>query len=173
MAEQAATQPQKELRGLVRILDADVNGETSVFLALTYVKGVDFMMANAICAVLNLERFEKVGYLSEADIQKIEEVMQDPAKFGIPVWMLNRRKDFETGSDKHLVGATVKLQQNLDIRFLKKIKTYRGVGHLRGRKKVRGQRTRSTGRKGGIVGVIRAKEEPKKAAPAAKGAEKK
>jgi small subunit ribosomal protein S13 len=174
MAEEAATQPQgKELRGLVRILDADIDGNESVWLAMTRVTGVDFMMSNAICAVLNINEKEKVGFLSEAEIEKIEECMQSPEKFGVPKWMLNRRKDMETGTDKHIVGATVKLQQNLDIRFLKKIKTYRGVGHAKGRKKVRGQRTRTTGRKGGTMGVIRQKEAPKPAAAPAKAEAKK
>jgi len=42
----------------------------------------------------------------------------------------------------------------LDIERLIKIKAYRGVRHAKGYK-VRGQRTRSTGRKGMTVGVIR------------------
>jgi len=44
----------------------------------------------------------------------------------------------------------------LDIERLIKMKAYRGVRHARG-KKVRGQRTRSTGRKGRTVGVVRRK----------------
>jgi len=146
-------------------MDADVKGEESIFISLTHVKGIDFMLANAICAVLNLDRAGKIGFLSESDIEKIEDCMQNPGKYGIPNWMFNRRKDLETGVDKHIVGATVKLQQGLDIRFHRRIKDIRGIKHSKG-KKVRGQRTRTTGRKGGIVGVIRKKEEPKKAAPA-------
>src|SRR3990170_4603582 len=146
--DEAATQEKRELRGLVRIMDADIHGEVGVWIAMTHVKGVDFMMSNAICVVLGLDRNEKVGFLTDEQIKQIEDCMENPMKFGIPVWLINRRKDLETGVDKHLVGASVKLQQSLDIRFHKKIRSNRGIKHSKG-KKVRGQRTRTTGRKGG------------------------
>jgi len=175
MAEEAKIEPkveakeEKGFRPLLRIVDKDIDGEESIFLALTRVKGIDFMLSNAICSVLSLSKSDKVGYLTEADIQKIEDCMQNPGKYGIPVWMLNRRKDLETGIDKHLVGSNLTLQTNLDVRFLKKIRNYRGTRHLKG-KRVRGQRSRTTGRKGGTLGVVKKKEMPK-AAP--KTAEKK
>jgi small subunit ribosomal protein S13 len=75
--------------------------------------------------------------------------------------MFNHRKDLDTGTDKHLIAVDLTLQQGMDIRFLKKIRVYRGIRHSRGSKKVRGQHTRSTGRKGRTLGVIRKKEMPK------------
>jgi small subunit ribosomal protein S13 len=151
----------KELRPLLRIMDKDVEGEETIWLALTRVRGVDFMLSNAICTVLNLPKFEKVGYLSEADVEKIEDCMQNPAKYGIPVWLFNRRKDPESGTDKHIVSAMIGLQQNLDIRGMRKIKSYKGWRHGRGLK-VRGQRQRRT-KKGALLGVTKKKEMPKTA----------
>jgi small subunit ribosomal protein S13 len=162
-----ASVPGKEFRPLLRIVDKDVDGEESIYLALTKVKGIDFMLSNAICHVLSLPRNEKVGYLSEPEIAKIEDCMQHPEKYGIPIWMLNRRKDLETGVDKHLVGSNLTFQQSLDIKFLKKIRSYRGIKHIKG-KRVRGQRSRTTGRKGSTIGVTRQKEMPK-AAPKTEG----
>ena len=72
----------------------------------------------------------------------------------LPDWMLNRRKDLFTGEDLHILGAELPLRIREDINFLRKIRCYRGIRHERGLK-VRGQRTRSTGRKGPAVGVIR------------------
>ncbi len=168
MAEEVKQEakPGREFRTLLRIFDKDVNGEESIFIALTRVKGVDFMLSNAICSVLNLPKFEKVGNLTEADIEKIEDCMQNPGKYGIPVWLMNRRKDPETGADRHLVSATSTLQQNLDIRGLKKVRAYKGWRHSRGLK-VRGQRQRRT-KKGALLGVMKKKEMPKAAAPAKK-----
>lgn len=151
-----------EFRALLRIVDKDVNGEDSIWLALTKVKGCDFMLSNAICFVLGLPKEEKCGYLTEQDVEQIEDCMQHPIKYGIPLWMLNRRKDLETGEDRHLVGSNLTLQQNLDIKALKKIRNYRGIKHIKG-KRVRGQRSRTTGRKGTTVGVTRQKEMPKAA----------
>ena len=162
-----ASVPGKEFRALLRIVDKDVDGEESIYLALTKVKGIDFMLSNAICHVLGLVRNDKVGNLSEPEIAKIEDCMQHPEKYGIPIWMLNRRKDLETGVDKHLVGSDLTFQQSLDIKFLKKIRSFRGIRHIKG-KRVRGQRSRTTGRKGTTVGVTRQKEMPK-AAPKADG----
>ena len=95
--------------------------------------------------------------LFDDEIERIEKLLQDLSKSNIPRWMFNRRKDLETGEDKHLIGGDVKLQMKFDIDFLKKIRCYRGIRHELGLK-VRGQRTKSTGRKGGPLGVIRRKK---------------
>ncbi len=171
MAEEVKKAEEKEFRTLLRIMDKDVDGDDTIFLALTRVRGVDFMLSNAIVSVLGLPKWEKCGDLSEADIEKIEDCMQNPAKYGIPKWLFNRRKDPETGEDKHIVSATIGLQQNLDIRAQRKIKSYRGWRHGRGLK-VRGQRQRRTG-KGSLIGVTKKKEQPASKPATAAGKEKK
>jgi small subunit ribosomal protein S13 len=165
MAEEVKAKTEgKEFRSLLRIMDKDIDGEDTIFLALTRVRGVDFMLSNAICSVLALPKWQKCGDLTEAEVEKIEDCMQNPAKYGIPVWLMNRRKDPETGTDKHIVSAMIGLQQNLDIRGMRKIKSYKGWRHGRGLK-VRGQRQRRT-KKGALLGVTKKKEMPKAAAPA-------
>lgn len=153
-----AEEVKQEFGELIRLADKDIKGNVSVYMALTHVRGIDFMMANAICSILNLDREAKCGYLTQEQIGKIEDVMKHPEKYGIPAWLYNHRKDIETGVDKHLVASDLRLQNEMDIRFLRRIRVYRGVRHAKGSKKVRGQRTRSTGRKGGIIGVIRKKK---------------
>ena len=157
----------KEFRGLVRIADSDVDGNMPIFMAMTNVKGVYFMLANAICNVLKLNKTEKSGNFSQEEIDKIEEVMRDPAKYGIPQWLFNRRKDMETGEDKHVITSDLTLQNQMDIKFMRKIRSYKGIRHSKGSKKVRGQRTRSSGRRAGALGVARKKK------GAAEGAAKK
>jgi small subunit ribosomal protein S13 len=87
-------------------------------------------------------------------VAKIEEVLKDPLGHGIPAWMLNRRKDYETGSNLHLLGSDLVLAEKADIGREKKIRSRRGIRHELGLP-VRGQRTRTTGRKGLSVGVMR------------------
>jgi small subunit ribosomal protein S13 len=98
-----------------------------------------------------------MGYVTDQDVAKIEEALKDPVKFGIPPWMVNRRKDIATGQDKHLVGSDLDFQLRTDIDGMTKIRSWRGVRHSLGLK-VRGQRTRCTGRTGRAVGVSKKQE---------------
>jgi len=152
----------KELKGIVRILDKDVGGNVPVKHALSKGKGVSFMMANAICTVLKLDAKKKVGYLSNDELKKIEECARNPIKYHIPAWLLNRQKDLETGEDKHIVSAELDLTKTFDIRLLRKIKSYKGVRHSMGSKKLRGQRTKTGARSSKALGVKRKKTSGKK-----------
>jgi small subunit ribosomal protein S13 len=93
-----------------------------------------------------------MGFLSSADVEKIEDIITNPVKYGIPAWLLNRQKDLETGKDIHLLGSDLVLQTKNDIDQMKKIKSWKGFRHSYGLK-VRGQRTKSTGREGKAMGV--------------------
>lgn len=152
----------EEINYVVRIAGADLNGRKPVLLALQKVKGVGSFMSNAVLTQLGYDKRKLVGTFSDADISKIEESLKHPEKLGIPSYMLNRQKDPLTGDDRHVVGIDLKVEQRGDIEFLKKIKANRGVRHGKGLK-VRGQRTKSTGRTGTTMGVSR-----KKAAPSSK-----
>jgi small subunit ribosomal protein S13 len=80
--------------------------------------------------------------------------------------MVNRRGDMNTGADKHFMGMDLSMTLREDLDLMKKMRSYKGIRHERGLR-VRGQRTRSTGRTGAIVGVSRKKEGAPAAAPAA------
>ncbi|HDJ96528.1 MAG TPA: 30S ribosomal protein S13 [Candidatus Aenigmarchaeota archaeon] len=146
----------KEVKGIVRIAGTDIDGNRPIYMGLTDIKGISFMFSNAICKVLGLDPKMKIGNLSESDVKKIENVLNNPLKYGIPEWLCNRRKDIETGETKQLVSSELEFRVKEDIKRLINIKAYRGVRHMYGLK-VRGQRTRSTGRKGRTVGVVRKK----------------
>jgi len=150
-----------EFRDMIRLVDADVKGDRNVLMALQKIKGVGFNLANTICTVLKLDKKQKIGYLSEATVEKIEEAIRKLSALNIPSWMLNRQKDFETGNHAHLVSADLKLTKDFDIKRLKKIKSYRGMRHAAGLP-VRGQRTKSHFRKGKAVGVQRKGKKGKK-----------
>ncbi|MBU0614998.1 MAG: 30S ribosomal protein S13 [Nanoarchaeota archaeon] len=137
---------EKEFRHIVRIMNTDIDGNRSVGSALHKIQGVGFMFGNLIINTLGLDVSKKSGDLSDAEIHSIEEFVKDPQKMGAPVWMLNRRKDKETGKDIHLSSTDVKYVRENDIKLLKKIKTYKGIRHMSGLP-VRGQRTKSNFRK--------------------------
>jgi small subunit ribosomal protein S13 len=128
---------------LVRVLAKDIEGKNIIYHGLTKVRGISWSMANAICNALHLDKRRKIGSLTNEEIKKISEFMSNPK---IPGYLLNRKKDFETGEDKHLFGTSLELQQEFDIKRLRKIRSYRGYRHAMGLP-VRGQRTRSHFRK--------------------------
>jgi len=142
----------KEFRHIVRIIDADVDGTLKVPYALTKIKGVSLNLANTILKKAGINADMRAGFLTEAEVEKIEEIIKEPQKYGLPEWLFNRRKDLETGKDMHLIGADLVLKTKMDIDKMKEIKSWRGYRHAYGLK-VRGQRTRTTGRKGKAVGV--------------------
>jgi len=144
----------EEARAIVRVAATDLDGEKPVMNALKGIKGISQTMSNAICIVSGLDPSTKLGSLSEADIQKLEEIIKDPIKFGIPVWVVNRRKDLVTGADVHLTGPDLDVATRFDVQRMVDMKSYKGVRHMLGLP-VRGQRTRSSFRKGRVVGVIR------------------
>lgn len=143
---------------LIRIANTDLESTKNVSVGLTKITGVGDMFSNAICSVLGMEGTKKVSELSDEDIKRIEEVVADPLKYNIPRWLLNRRKEPETGEDKHLSGANVKYVRDEDIKILKKIKSYKGLRHQWGLT-LRGQRNKSNARrnKGKAASVKRKK----------------
>ena len=94
----------------------------------------------------------RVGFLSESEVSVIENGIKNPEKVGIPQWFLNRRKDVESGTTTHIITTDWDVTVHNDIEREKGVMSWRGFRHMMGLK-VRGQRTRTTGRKGGAVGV--------------------
>lgn len=150
----------KEFRHIVRIAGTDLDGGKKLIYGLTKIKGIGVAMATTIAQVANLDPAMKIGELSNEDVEKIESIIKDPIKYGIPARLMNRRKDLETGKDLHLVGPDLALRVKSDIDLMKEIKSWKGIRHMYGLK-VRGQRTRTTGRTGKTVGVKRKAVMPK------------
>jgi small subunit ribosomal protein S13 len=145
-----------DFKQLIRLVDADLNGNKQVYHALRKIKGVSYSFANVVCTLANIDKTIKVGTLKEDKLKLLDNIIKNPSKYNIPSWMFNRRKDFDTGEDKHLLSSTLKLAKDFDIRRLKEIKSYKGIRHGLNLP-VRGQRTKAHFRKGRAVGVKRAK----------------
>lgn len=156
------TEEKQQIRPFFRVLNTDLIGEKPISQALLKIKGVSFSLSNAICNSLGLSKTKKAGLLTEADAKKIEEFIKTAKD--LPFWMLNRRFDEATGESKHLTGADLNFAVELDVKKLKKIKSYRGIRHAQGQPS-RGQRTRSHFRHGRAIGVQKTKA-GKPAAPA-------
>ncbi|MHA1607724.1 MAG: 30S ribosomal protein S13 [Candidatus Freyarchaeota archaeon] len=141
---------------IVRLAGTDLDGSYRAAYALRTIKGINARMANAVLVALGIDPNRRLGFLTDAEIKKIEDAVSNPPSVGIPSWMLNRQKDLETGKDLHLIGSQLALTVKNDIELMKRIRCWKGVRHALGLK-VRGQRTKTTGRKGQTVGVRRKK----------------
>jgi small subunit ribosomal protein S13 len=165
-----------ETRKVIRIARKDVNSELVVERSLWAIKGVGKNYAHAVRIALGINNTQKIGELSEAEIAKIEDIIQHPTKYNFPAWMLNHRWERDTGENNHYVESNLDFRKKTDIDFMKKTRNYKGVRHQAGQP-VRGQRTKSHFRGGSAIGVTKKKEVPGKAAapaaaPAAKSAAK-
>ena len=153
MAKKKDNTEADEIKHIVRIANTDLEGKKSVQYSLTGIKGINRRSARIISDVSGVDPKATIGYLEDDQIDAMKKTIDDIENI-LPVWMLNRRKDIMTGEDKHIVGTDVMLIKLEDLNTIKKTRSYKGVRHDRGHK-VRGQRTRSTGRKGLSVGVKR------------------
>lgn len=145
-----------DFKHLVRISRKDVKGNKTIEHALTDIKGVGLSLSRSMALTLGLNSNDKIGYIKDEDVLKIEDILENPEKFGIPIWMLNRQNDFETGKTSHLIESDLDMTLRDDLNRMKKTRSYKGRRHESGLP-VRGQRTKSTFRKGSSVGVRRAR----------------
>ena len=146
-----------QFRYIVRVVDTDIDGRAKLLWGLASIKGIGYSTALAVTRYLGLNPEMLVGYLTDEQVARIEEGLLDLTKLGLPSWMYNRRRDVETGRDMHLIGSDLILYARRDIEREIKMGSYRGLRHKLGYK-VRGQRTRTTGRLGMTVGVRKKRE---------------
>ncbi|KAF8822859.1 ribosomal protein RPS18 [Cardiosporidium cionae] len=146
----------ENFQSLLRVLNTNVDGREKVIIALTAIRGIGRRMAAAICKKADIDINKRAGQLSREEIQKVVAIVEDPTRFKIPIWFLNRRKDTVDGKSKHLSANQLDSVLREDFERLKKIKLHRGLRHY-WNLRVRGQHTKTTGRHGRTVGVAKKK----------------
>jgi small subunit ribosomal protein S13 len=139
--KQRPQETKKDYGSLIRIMQTDIPGNKRVLVGLTYIKGIKWGISNALCKILEIDPNKKISELSSEEIKKISEFLSTNQP-KIPIFLMNRRKDFETGEDYHHIGTDLYMKKEFDIRRLKKIRSYKGLRHALGQP-VRGQRTKS------------------------------
>lgn len=56
--------------------------------------------------------------LNSEIIEKISGVLVNPTKYGIPLWMLNKRRDLKTGESLHIISSILQSSLRDDIERL-------------------------------------------------------
>ncbi|MDY6774912.1 MAG: 30S ribosomal protein S13 [Halobacteria archaeon] len=150
-AEEDQEQEDDDIQYFVRVGTTDLDGTKSVETALLEMDGVGRRAAKAVAREIDVDPRSVLGKLEDDEIEAVKEAVQNFDEI-VPDWMLNREKDRYTGEDRHVVGSDLEIIRENDISRMQKIESYKGIRHRQGRK-VRGQRTKSTGRTGGEVEV--------------------
>jgi small subunit ribosomal protein S13 len=145
-----------DFKYIVRLSNKDVDGEKNVIYGLSNVRGIGVHMASFITDTTGVDRYKKMGDLTDDQVTKLQEAIDNISK-NAPGWMLNHRKDYETGKNFHLISTDIDMRLRDEINIMKKIRSYRGIRHERGLP-VRGQRTRANNRKGLALGVSKKRE---------------
>jgi len=140
-----------DIRYFVRIGQTDLDGTKSVERSLTDLNGIGRRTARIIAERADIDRTAIFGALDDETIEAVVDLVEG---FGeeAPEWMTNHRNDFFDGETTHEIGNDLEITRRQDINRMKMIDSYKGVRHKRGQK-VRGQRTQSTGRSEGTIGV--------------------
>jgi len=139
---------------LVRVLGRDIRGDIKIKSALTKINGISWSISNAVCKILELDQNMRIQDFSKDELTRIEDFMKTPE---LPLFLKNRRNDFDSGDDLHMSGMDLKLRKEFDLKRLKKIKSYKGVRHIVGLP-VRGQRTKANFRRNRKPSVAAAKK---------------
>ena len=135
-------------------MNTNLDGRRKVAYALSSIKGVGIRLSHLICKLVGVDLNARAGSIDEKTWEKMAELVVDPAANGVPTWFLNRRRDFATNENRHVSSNTLDSAIREDLERMKKIRRHRGLRH-HWLLKVRGQMTKSTGRRGVQIGVVR------------------
>jgi small subunit ribosomal protein S13 len=147
----ADEEEEEDIQYFVRIGQTDLDGTKSVERALTDMNGIGRRVARIIADKADVDRRELLGSLDQDDIDEIVDLVEGYAG-EVPAWLTNHQSDFFDGDTTHEIGNDLEMTRRQDVNRMKMIDSYKGVRHKRGQK-VRGQRTKSTGRTEGTIGV--------------------
>jgi small subunit ribosomal protein S13 len=169
MSSEEQQDADEDIRYFVRIGQTDLDGTKTVERALAELDGVGRRVARVIADDSGVDRSATIGRLDDDDIESVKEAVDGFAEHA-PEWLANRRNDFYTGETRHITGNDIGLTRDQDINRMRMIRSYKGIRHERGQK-VRGQRTKSTGRTEGTIGVNVEAIKEQQAEEAAEGGE--
>jgi small subunit ribosomal protein S13 len=151
------TKEGSDFKQIVRLVNRDVPGYLSIGNGIKTIYGVSDRLGKVIdkvfCKKIGKD-IKKIGYLSEEEIILLEETLLNIDK-EVPAWMINRSKTSD-GRSLNLIMADLKLEIRKDLQKLGKMKSYRGL-RLQWGLTVRGQKTKSSFRRSGAVGVTKKK----------------
>merc|ERR1712228_535529 len=145
-----------DFQHILRIVNTNVDGKQKIPFAVTAIRGVGRRFAILACKKAEIDVNKRAGELSAAELEALMVVISNPRQFKIPDWFLNRQKDIKDGRYSQVISSALDTKLRDDLERLKKMRNHRGLRHYWGLR-VRGQHTKTTGRRGRTVGVSKKK----------------
>merc|ERR1712156_521709 len=143
-----------DFQHILRVLNTNIDGKEKIMYAMTSIKGVGRRYSNIVLKKADIDQTKRAGEITDAELERIMEIMQNPRDYKIPDYFLNRKKDIKDGKYSQVLSNQLDNKLREDLERLKKIRSHRGLRHYWGLR-VRGQHTKTTGRKGRTVGVAK------------------
>jgi len=143
-----------DFQHILRILNTNIDGTRKVMFSLTAITGIGRRFANLICKKAEVDPNKRAGELTQDEVEKLVAIIQNPKQFKIPMWFLNRQKDYKTGRYQQAFSNNLGAKLREDLERLKKIRAHRGLRHYWGIR-VRGQHTKTTGRRGKTMAAVK------------------
>ncbi|CAD0106487.1 unnamed protein product, partial [Aureobasidium uvarum] len=150
------TQTRKATDARIARREEKTSVDIKVMYALTKIKGVGRRYSNLVCKKADVDLSKRAGELTSEELERIVTIIQNPTQYKIPSWFLNRQRDIVDGKDFQVLANGVDSKLREDLERLKKIRAHRGLRHYWGLR-VRGQHSKTTGRRGRTVGVSKKK----------------
>ncbi|MEM4462345.1 MAG: 30S ribosomal protein S13, partial [Candidatus Bathyarchaeia archaeon] len=111
----------REYKPIIRIAGHDVDGSLKVPYGLASIRGIGVRLGYAIAHVAGINPDRRIGFLTEDEVKRVEDVFRRPWDYGIRGFLLNRQRAPENGRDELLIGGEWELRQRMDIEFMKEI----------------------------------------------------
>jgi len=146
----------EKFQHILRVMNTNIDGRRKVMFALTAIKGIGRRFSNIVCKKADVDLNKRAGELTDEEVEKLVTIMTNPRQYKIPDWFLNRQKDIKDGKYSQVTSNALENKLREDLERLKKIRAHRGLRHYWGLR-VRGQHTKTTGRRGRTVGVSKKK----------------
>ncbi|XP_045625085.2 small ribosomal subunit protein uS13 isoform X2 [Procambarus clarkii] len=146
----------EKFQHILRLMNTNIDGRRKVMFAMTAIKGVGRRYSNIVLKKADIDQSKRAGEMTEEEVEKIVTIMSNPRQYKIPDWFLNRQKDIKDGKYSQVMSNNLETKLREDLERMKKIRAHRGLRHFWGLR-VRGQHTKTTGRRGRTVGVSKKK----------------
>eukprot|EP00798_Chlamydomonas_sp_ICE-L_P006249 gene6249-2873_t len=137
-----------EFQHILRLLNTNVSGKDKIMYALTSIKGIGRRYSNMVCKKAEVDMNKRAGECSAEELERLMTIVANPRAYKIPDYFLNRQKDHKTGRFAQLTSGAIDTAMRDDLERLKKIRNHRGLRTYWGLR-VRGQHTKTTGRRAG------------------------